>query len=135
MRLLVGMVAAAALVACASGEDPAAETEVAGLVLEREAERPLDEDPERPPDLNLLRSGPTRSGTLWVLAAGQWVGLDSQSLEAGELPSPVHLDAIVLETTLAPGSQRSLQVGRAPGVDLDVDRDRQVHGEGRFDRT
>lgn len=108
--LLAGLVVVL-LAACSPGEDAASETEVAGVVLERGAEGQHGEEPdgdeadaeqaegapedERPPGLSLLRSGPTNIGTVWLSAAGQWVGLDGQSLDLGDVPSPAHLNAIV----------------------------------------
>lgn len=214
--LLAGVVAAVSLVACSSDDTAGMEmeTEVAGVVLDRGTEGEPDEDPdddgpvvedavptpdddlegppdedvvERPTDLSLLRSGPTSIGTVWLSAAGQWVGLDGQSLDASEVPSPAHLHAIVdveagraqfegcelrlvapddaelevvgeftvemvvahtaddqtrialdvfdLDVTLAPGGERTVAVAGTTTVDLDVDHDRRVHCEGRFDRT
>ena len=200
------IVVVAVLAACSS--EPDADTEVAGVVLERGsgqdehpagpqeaagepgelAEPPAEADGEVPRALSLLRSGPVSVGTVWLSAAGEWVGLDGQLLEPDDVADPVHLNALVetdgdqtrllgcevrivapedaelqgdgmftvetvvehtsgeptrtpldpfeVELTLAPGQDLSLDVdGAETAIELDVDRDRQVRCEGRFDRT
>lgn len=179
-----------------SVEEPADEEAVSGETdpateVPEVPEVPEDPDGEssgeRPADLSLLRSGPTSVGTVWLSAAGQWVGLDGQSLAVGDEPSSAHLHAIVevdagrarfegcelrlvapddaelqvtgefnvevviahasgdetrvpldpfdVEVSIAPGNERDVEVEGGARIDLDVDLDRQVQCEGRFDRT
>ena len=104
-RSFVGVAVAATLLAACSSPDEDAHTEVAGVVLEHEADAadeapdgPPEEADDRPAGPMLLRSGPVATGTVWLSAAGEWVGLDGQVLDLDSVPAPVHLDAVV-ETT------------------------------------
>lgn len=121
-RSIVGVaIVAALLAACSAVDDEASEAEVRGVTIERsdiedEPEDSVDgQEVDEPAveggsteedgseddaasgigDLVLLRSGPLSVGTVWLAAAGEWVGLDAQTLDLGAVSSPAHLDVVL----------------------------------------
>lgn len=139
-------VAVALVVLTACSSEPDEDTEVAGVVLERgsvghgapegppdevgepdegDGQAPAGPDDGVPLGLHLLRSGPVSIGTVWLSAAGEWVGLDGQILEPEDVAAPVHLHAIV-ETD---GDQARLL---GCEVRIVAPEDAELQGQGRF---
>lgn len=139
-------IAVALVVLAACSSEPDEDTEVAGVVLERgssedeaqagqedgvgepdegDGEPPTGPDDGLPTGLHLLRSGPVSIGTVWLSAAGEWVGLDGQILEPEDVAAPVHLHAIV-ETD----GDRTRLLGCE--VRIVAPEDAELQGEGMF---
>jgi hypothetical protein len=149
--LVAASVAALLAVACSGAEeDVVAATEVAGVVLEREAGGDADDGQHaeaapgrdvaeeaadgRPEGLLLLQSGPVSVGVVWVAAAGDLVALDGQTLEHDTEPSAAYLDAVVdvaaagerlqgCELRLVAPEGAELHATGVMAADLVVDRD------------
>jgi hypothetical protein len=77
-----------------AGDEPVDEGSGAGEASTEEADSE-GASPSGIGDLLLLRSGPLAVGTVWLAAAGDWVGLDAQTIDPGTGAVPAHLDVVL----------------------------------------